>query len=101
MSDKPKQLENGNEFANSLFAMVPTGKHDFKTGQPEMAVMIQQGMTLRDHFAASAMNGFLQGVINDDYSFDSLARDCYRAADALVAARSGGSNYEESKSRNS
>ena len=45
----------------------------------------QEGMDLRDYFAAKAMQGFL--TENGDVIFDGLAIDSYRVADAMMEAR--------------
>lgn len=44
------------------------------------------GMTLRDYFAAKAMQGFLE---DPDFgnSFEKTARHAYEMADAMLAAR--------------
>jgi len=44
-----------------------------------------QGMDLRDYFAAKAMQGFL--TESGDVIFDGLATDSYRVADAMMEAR--------------
>ena len=49
-----------------------------------------QGMTLRDYFAAKAMQPFLdtlvkQGWVSDDLK--TVAETCYRMADAMLKAR--------------
>lgn len=44
-----------------------------------------QGMDLRDYFAAKAMQGFL--AESGDVIFDGLAIDSYRVADAMMEAR--------------
>jgi len=43
------------------------------------------GMDLRDYFAAKAMQGFL--TESGDVIFDSLAIESYRVADAMMKAR--------------
>ncbi len=43
------------------------------------------GMDLRDYFAAKAMQGFL--TESGDVIFDSLAIESYRIADAMMKAR--------------
>lgn len=44
------------------------------------------GMTLRDYFAAKAMQGLL--VTNDEISDEvRFARYCYKMADAMITAR--------------
>ena len=48
-----------------------------------------QGMTLRDYFAAKAMQGLLAGLLADgqDLKWDQVAIDSYRQADAMLKAR--------------
>jgi hypothetical protein len=46
---------------------------------------VQEGMTLRDYFAAMAMQGFCVNV-NDPHE-DNLARMSYSMADAMLEAR--------------
>lgn len=41
------------------------------------------GMTLRDYFAAKAM----QNYIGDDYTPDAIAKAAYEMADAMLKAR--------------
>lgn len=47
------------------------------------------GMSLRDYFAAKAMDGLLAGLLADgmDIQWDSIAKDSYRQADAMLKAR--------------
>jgi hypothetical protein len=46
----------------------------------------ETGMTLRDYFAAKAMQGLLAGTLkSSDTSL--IARDCYAMADAMLKAR--------------
>ena len=46
----------------------------------------EEGMTLRDYFAAKAMQGLLAGTLkSSDTSL--IARDCYAMADAMLKAR--------------
>jgi len=46
---------------------------------------IEQGMTLRDYFAAKAMQGLAVGVNDPDY--EVIATMAYKMADAMLAAR--------------
>ena len=48
-----------------------------------------RGMTLRDYFAARAMQGLLAGLLADgqDLKWDQVAIDSYRQADAMLKAR--------------
>lgn len=47
------------------------------------------GMTLRDYFAAQAMQGLLAGLLADrmDVKWQNIAIDAYRQADAMLKAR--------------
>jgi hypothetical protein len=44
------------------------------------------GVTLRDYFAAKAMQGLLAGSL-ESVELGVIARDCYRLADAMLKAR--------------
>lgn len=47
-----------------------------------------QGMTLRDYFAAKAMQGmFASGNVPRDLTNDELAEEAYLFADAMLKAR--------------
>lgn len=58
------------------------------------ALRLQQGMTLRDYFAAKAMPtviiDWLQtgDIFQDPEIAEVIARDCYIVADAMLKARS-------------
>ena len=47
------------------------------------------GMTLRDYFAAKALNGLLAGTLTPDciWSQDEVAETAYNMADAMLKAR--------------
>ena len=49
----------------------------------------QDGMSLRDYFAARAMQGMLAGLLADgqDLKWDQVAIDSYRQANAMMKAR--------------
>ena len=49
---------------------------------PENVLNVYQGMTLRDYFAAKAM----QALIHKNY-FDVAAKEAYQMADAMLKAR--------------
>lgn len=58
----------------------------FPTAIPDNA-FFQEGMTLRDYFAAKAMQGILcsgKGIHSDQFM---LSRDAYEVADAMLEAR--------------
>ena len=50
----------------------------------DLTVYEQRGMTLRDYFAAKAMQGLLKEFGWND---DSLAKQSYEVADAMLKAR--------------
>ncbi len=52
----------------------------------------QDGMDLRDYFAAKALNGLLAGQFRDTgiLNLKELPEEAYRIADAMIAAREGG-----------
>ena len=45
------------------------------------------GMTLRDYFAAQALQGMCTGQWLDPGDYPEVARRCYAKADAMIAAR--------------
>ena len=48
---------------------------------------VDDGMTLRDYFAAKAMTGLLTAEIVGEYSNEHVAEISYRIADAMLKAR--------------
>ena len=64
----------------------PMSGFDMRHGQPVQAVY-QHGMTLRDYFAAKAMQAFITHVDYRTYPDDLLANDAYEMADAMLKAR--------------
>ena len=59
----------------------PTTVHNYGDG-----IYSSEGMTLRDYFAAKAMQGFL-GDPNVPLDDDKLAEWSYKMADAMLKAR--------------
>ncbi len=53
----------------------------------EPLIVWQSGMTLRDYFAAKAMQGLLAGELTTT-KMSVIASECYAMADAMLAARS-------------
>jgi hypothetical protein len=55
---------------------------------------VANGMSLRDYFAAAALQGELAGQIQERYwcsdEFDILAERMFMIADAMLKAREGG-----------
>jgi hypothetical protein len=61
------------------------------TGGPAFPLAIDKqvlhdGMTLRDYFAAKAMQGLLAGKLQS-VELKVIAGDCYKMADAMLKAR--------------
>ena len=63
-----------------------TGGPAFPTGTG--VTPYNPGMTLRDYFAAKAMQAFITHVDYRTYPDDLLANDAYEMADAMLKARS-------------
>jgi hypothetical protein len=63
---------------------IQTGGQAFPSTNHGM--MISMGMTLRDYFAAKAMQGLLAGALESSDT-GLIARDCYAMADAMIKAR--------------
>ena len=62
----------------------PTGGSAF----PRKGGELHQGMTLRDYFAAKAMQGLMScSKWNDHVRPDSIAEEAYIMADAMLKAR--------------
>jgi hypothetical protein len=53
----------------------------------KQAWIFDKGMTLRDYFAANAMQGLLTAEIVGEYSNDHVAEIAYMLADAMMKAR--------------
>jgi hypothetical protein len=47
----------------------------------------EQGMTLRDYFAAKAMQGLLSTVKDEEWQYDEVAAVAYEMADAMMRER--------------
>jgi len=59
--------------------------------EPPTECSVATGMTLRDYFAAKALQGFCAfGALSTDSgnTIEDLALDAYEAADAMIKARS-------------
>ena len=54
---------------------------------PNGGVIVSDGMTLRDYFAAKAMQGLLSHTSNGNASDKNIAEWAYSQADAMLRAR--------------
>ena len=67
--------------------------HSDKHGGPafpshgSMGEVTHEGMTLRDYFAAKAMQAFCSRPESDDWLPDEVAADAYHMANAMLKAR--------------
>jgi hypothetical protein len=67
---------------------IPAFPHSF-VRHPTEETYITKGMTLRDYFAAKAMQGFMGSSWNVK-SFEDMASKAYQLADAMMKARTDG-----------
>ncbi len=63
-----------------------------KTGGPAFPVALANigtdpGMSLRDYFAAAAMQGYIAASVPSDSTYDDLAEKAFKAADAMLMER--------------
>ena len=65
----------------------PTNTHEFETVGREQYVLSYDGMTLRDYFAAAALQGLTKNPNNHWGSRAEAAEDFYKLADAMLAER--------------
>jgi len=80
-----------NDHIPDVTKMINCGGAAFPMGyHPEGNSADQFGMTLRDYFAAAALQGLLASIQpNQLWSGDDVAVTCYRTADAMLKAREG------------
>ncbi|WP_368878919.1 hypothetical protein [Proteus mirabilis] len=61
------------------------------SGHPDMQFVAQEGMQLRDYFAAKAMNGILSNHamidMPTDQTLEWVAKNAYQMADAMLKAK--------------
>jgi len=67
-------------------------KSNTNTGGPAfptatLAQKTEGGMTLRDYFAAKAMQAYLDGDDRDSFTYGEWAIESYQMADAMMTAR--------------
>jgi hypothetical protein len=59
----------------------------FKSMSPSEGQVHRWGMTLRDYFAAKAMQSLILSLQGHDDEIPETAEDAYRFADAMIEAR--------------
>jgi hypothetical protein len=57
------------------------------TAFPCHTIAMHEGMTLRDYFAAKAMQSLILGLTGHDNEIPDTAEDAYEFADAMLKAR--------------
>ena len=68
--------------------MINTGGPAFPALAGRLTPITDQGMTLRDYFAAQAMNALILEMPEDwKYAPEALAKYAYAQADAMLKAR--------------
>ena len=67
---------------------INNGGHAFPHSLQDLYEPNTAGMTLRDYFAAKAMQGmFASGVLTNKDTDEKMAQDAYAQADAMLCAR--------------
>jgi hypothetical protein len=61
--------------------------HTFEPSHVDEAKRLMSGMTLRDYFAARALQGLCADPNTADATRENLVAECYELADAMLAAR--------------
>ena len=61
------------------------GKNDGGPAFPTTIDLCDKGISIRDYFAAKAMQGLIIG--EDDFEYDTIAKSSYKLADAMLAER--------------
>lgn len=72
----------------SAFPEIRTG-YDDSRHKYDGNVYSEGGMSLRDYFAAAALQGMLGGVPGPHLNFENAAKEAYMHADAMLKARQG------------
>ena len=65
----------------------PSKKRVYRAGFPTAEFEPVGGMTLRDYFAAKAMQSLILGLTGHDNEIPDTAEDAYEFADAMLRAR--------------
>ena len=69
----------------------PVADYDHMVFEPKTVAETKRdlsGMSLRDYFAAKALQGMSANPYYDDYDFDTISEMAYAQAEAMLAARS-------------
>lgn len=65
----------------------PPAFPSYKYQESCQQMMAVEGMTLRDYFAAKAMQAYLNGHDRDSFTYTDWAFASYQMADAMLEAR--------------
>ncbi len=83
---KQKQIDDG----GSVTADIISERYVAGLGMLEEKVQSVGGLSLRDYFAAAAMQGLISHNHYGSVSDENIARGSYEYADAMLEARKGG-----------
>ena len=65
----------------------PAFPSSYATPSGPQAYDDNHGMTLRDYFAAAAMQGYVAAGVPPDSTYDDLAEKAFKAADSMLEER--------------
>jgi len=82
----PKQINDGGSVTADLICQ----RHVAENLIAEEVVKSVGGLSLRDYFAAAALQGLICHYGRDAMADEDKARDAYELANAMIAARKGG-----------
>ena len=68
----------------------PAFPSSYATPSGPQAYDDNHGMTLRDYFAAAAMQGYIAAGVPSDSTYADLAEKAFKAADAMLEERDNG-----------
>jgi hypothetical protein len=83
----PEQIDDGGSVTADLISQ----RHVAELGMIEEKVLSVGGLSVRDYFAAAAMQGYVTSYSNGGAGdVEAIAQDSYTLADAMLAARKEG-----------
>ena len=83
MSEEKAKLEK-------IVEVLMSENNTLKAALLESERRLDNGLTIRDHFAGLAMQGYLSGYYSGGDSHEAIADEAYMMADAMLKAREVG-----------
>ncbi len=68
----------------------PAFPSSYATPSGPVAYDDNYGMTLRDYFAAAALQGYIAAGVPSDSTYDDVAEKAFKAADSMLKERDNG-----------